>query len=159
MTIQAIPVDHEQWPRFRDALKSTNLPLDDIELPGRTFFEFQRDGQTIGWGGFENCGADGLLRSLVVETANRSKGMGVAVLQLIEVMAAEQGIIRLHLLTTTASGFFERSGYEVRERGSEPELISQTEQFKGLCPSSACYMSKVLPAELGPKLTLLSAEK
>ncbi|GLK90766.1 arsenic resistance N-acetyltransferase ArsN2 [Pseudomonas turukhanskensis] len=153
MTIQAIPVDHGQWPRFRDALKSTNLPLDDIELPGRTFFEFQRDGQTVGWGGFENYGADGLLLSLVVETAHRSKGMGVATLQLIEVIAAEQGITRLHLLPTTASGFFERFGYEVRERGSEPKLISQTEQFKGLCLGSARYMSKVLSAKITPELT------
>lgn len=144
MTIQAIPVAQGQWPRLRDALKSSNLPSDDIELPGRTFFEFQQDGLTVGWGGFEKHGADGLLRSLVVETTLRSKGIGVAALQLIERIASEHGIDRLHLLTTTAPGFFQRSGYEVYERGSEPVLISKTEQFKGLCPGSACYMSKVL---------------
>ncbi|EPL10682.1 hypothetical protein QOU62_31545 [Pseudomonas aeruginosa] len=85
--------------------------------------------------------------------------MGVAVLQLIEMIAAEQGITRLHLLTTTASGFFESSGFEVRERGSEPELISHTEQFKGLCPGSACYMSKTLPLENGPKHAVQNSEK
>lgn len=150
MTIEAIRVAHGQWPRFRDTLKSANLPSDDIELPGRTFFEFWLHGETVGWGGFEVHGADGLLRSLVIETAQRSKGLGAAVLQLIEVIAAEQGITRLHLLTTTASGFFERFGYEVRTRGSEPELISQSKQFKGLCPGSACYMSKTLPSKMRP---------
>jgi N-acetylglutamate synthase-like GNAT family acetyltransferase len=59
------------------------------------------------------------------------EGVGVAVLRVIEAKAAEQGIARFHLLTTTASGFFEQQGYAVNQRGSAPPLISQTEQFRG----------------------------
>ncbi|WP_448123720.1 GNAT family N-acetyltransferase [Pseudomonas veronii] len=87
---------------------------------------------------------DGLLRSMVLVPEYRSKGFGVAVLRVIEAMAAEQGIARFHLLTTTASGFFEQRGYAVNQRGSAPPLISQTEQFRGLCPGSACYLCKEL---------------
>lgn len=147
MMIQAKEIAGGQWQRFRDALKSADLPADDIDLPGRTFFEFSRDGETVGWGGFETHGTDGLLRSLVVVSAYRSKGVGVAVLRIIEAIAAEQGIARFHLLTTTASGFFEQQGYAVNQRGSAPPLISQTEQFRGLCPGSACYMYKVLTSK------------
>lgn len=144
MMIQATKIAGGQWQRFRTALKSADLPVDDIDLPGRTFFEFIRDGRSVGWGGFETHGTDGLLRSMVVEPAYRSKGVGVAVLRVIEAIAAEQGIARFHLLTTTASGFFELQGYAVNQRGSAPPLISQTEQFRGLCPGSACYMCKAL---------------
>ncbi|MDQ0666655.1 MULTISPECIES: arsenic resistance N-acetyltransferase ArsN2 [unclassified Pseudomonas] len=155
MRIQAKEIAGGQWQRFRDALKSADLPADDIDLPGRTFFEFTMDGKSVGWGGFETYGADGLLRSMVVEPAYRSKGVGVAVLRVIEAIAVEQGIARFHLLTTTASGFFEQQGYAVNQRGSAPPLVSQTEQFRGLCPGSACYMCKDLHSN---GLTALSEE-
>lgn len=144
MMIQATEIASGQWQRFRDALRSADLPSEDIDLPGRTFFEFTRDGKTVGWGGFETHGTDGLLRSLVVEPAYRSKGVGVAVLRVIEAKAAEQGIARFHLLTTTAPRFFEQQGYAEHQRGSEPARISQTEQFRKLCPGSASYMCKAL---------------
>lgn len=147
IAIQATKIAGEQWQRFRAALKSADLPADDIDLPGRTFFEFTRDGRTVGWGGFETHGADGLLRSLVVAPVYRSKGVGGAVLRVIEAIAAEQGIAQFHLLTTTASVFFEQQGYAVNQRGSEPPMISRTEQFRGLCPGSACYMCKTLTAD------------
>ncbi|MEW5506808.1 arsenic resistance N-acetyltransferase ArsN2 [Pseudomonas antarctica] len=144
MMIQATEIAGGQWQRFRDALKSADLPSDDIYLPGRSFFEFTLDSETVAWGGFETHGSDGLLRSLVVVSTYRSKGAGVVVLRIIEAKAAEQGIARFHLLTTSASGFFERQGYAVKQRVSAPPLISQTEQFRGLCPGSACYMCKAL---------------
>lgn len=146
MMIQATEIAGGQWQRFRDALKSADLPAVDIDLQGRTFFEFTLDSETVAWGGFETYGTDGLLRSLVVVSTYRSKGVGVAVLRVIEAIAAEQGIARFHLLTTTASGFFEQQGYAVNQRDSAPPLIFQTEQFRGLCPGSACYMCKALSA-------------
>ncbi|RWW42105.1 hypothetical protein BHE74_00052372 [Ensete ventricosum] len=149
MMIQATEIAGGQWQRFRDALKSADLPSDDIDLPGRTFFEFTLDSETVAWGGFETHGTNGLLRSLVVEPAYRSKGVGAEMLRVIEAIAAGQGIARFHLLTTTASGFFERQGYALNQRGSAPSLISQTEQFRGLCPGSACYMCKALPFDNG----------
>lgn len=149
MMIQATEIAAGQWQRFRDALKSADLPSDDIDLPGRTFFEFTLDSETVAWGGFETHGTNGLLRSLVVEPAYRSKGVGAEMLRVIEAIAAGQGIARFHLLTTTAPGFFEQQGYAVHQRGSAPPLISQTEQFRGLCPGSACYICKALPLDDG----------
>ena len=129
--IQAKEMTGEQWARFRSALHAAHLPADDIELPGRTFFEFTQEGETVGRGGSEAHGTEGLLRSLVVEPNHRSKGVGVAVLQFIEAAAAAQGIARLHLLTTTAAGFFEQQGYDLHPRGSEPVPIAQTSSSEG----------------------------
>lgn len=86
---------------------------------------------------------------MVVEPAYRSNGIEVAVLRVIEAIAAEQGIARFHLLTTTASGFFDQQGYAVNQRVSAPPLISQTEQFMGLCPGSACYMCQAFNSKGG----------
>ncbi|WP_256677520.1 hypothetical protein [Pseudomonas sp. L13] len=74
MMIQATETAGGQSQRFRDALKFADLPADDIDLPGRTFFEFTLDSKTVAWGGFETHGTDGLLRSLVVVSTFRSKG-------------------------------------------------------------------------------------
>lgn len=49
MMIQATEIAGGQWQLFRDALKSADLPADDIDLPGRTFFEFTLDGETVAW--------------------------------------------------------------------------------------------------------------
>ncbi len=144
MTIQAIETTGERLSCLRSALLAANLPADDIELPGRTFFEFEEDGATVGWGGFELHGTDGLLRSVVVEPSFRSKGIGSSLLTLIEHLAAERGATRLHLLTTSASRFFEQQGYQLQPRGTEPTLIAQTEQFKHLCPGSASYLCKTV---------------
>ncbi|RBJ63504.1 GNAT family N-acetyltransferase, partial [Pseudomonas sp. MWU12-2534b] len=96
------------------------------------------------WGGFEAYGEDGLLRSMVVSPDHRSKGVGSATLKIIERFTADRRVTRLHLLTTSASSFFGQHGYEVRQRGAEPLLISQTRQFRDLCPASAFYMYKSL---------------
>jgi len=144
MMIEATEIAGGQSQRFRDALKFADLPADDIDLPGRTFFEFTLNSETVAWGGFETHGTDGLLRSLVVEPAYRSKGVGVSVLRVIEAIATGQGITRFHLLTTTASGFFRKQGYVVTDRGNEPPMIARTEQFRRLCPASAYYMCKIL---------------
>jgi len=130
---------------FSRYIESADLPADDIDLLCRTFFGFTRDGRSVGWGGFETHG-----NRWIAALHDRRAGIqvervwGRQWLRVIDAIAAERGIARLHLLTTTASGFFEQQGYAVNQRGSAPPLISQTEQFRGLCPGSACYLCKEL---------------
>lgn len=130
MNVQVTEMTGETLEFFRTALESAGLSTDDIDLPGRSFFQFALDGITVGWGGFEAYGEDGLLRSMVVRPDHRSKGVGSATLKIIERFAADRRVTRLHLLTTSASSFFGQHGYEVLQRGAEPLLISQTRQFK-----------------------------
>ena len=61
-----LPVLDGQLDRPRVALVAANLPTDDLNKPGRTFFEMS-DGQwAIGFIGLEGAGPYRLLRSLVM---------------------------------------------------------------------------------------------
>jgi amino-acid N-acetyltransferase len=66
------------------------------------------------------------------------------VLSELERYAISQGAVRLHLLTQSAADFFAANGYELLDRGEAPVVISQTAQFKHLCPASASYLRKTL---------------
>ena len=85
-----------------------------------------------------------MLRSLVVPEGLRGRGIGAAMLVALEDFAKNQGAERFHLLTDSAAAFFVAQGYQARDRALAPMSISQTAQFKSLCPASATYLSKRL---------------
>ncbi|MDI3354961.1 hypothetical protein MO767_11395 [Pseudomonas sp. UYIF39] len=74
--------------------------------------------------------------------------MGKRMLLALEQCAASQGVLRLHLLTQGAAGFFAANGYERVDRQEAPAAITQTAQFKHLCPVSAIYLRKTLSAPI-----------
>jgi amino-acid N-acetyltransferase len=102
------------------------------------------DGRLCGMVGLEVYGRDALLRSLVVPHAQRSRGLGAALVAHAEQWAARRGVRTLYLLTTTAAGFFERQGYRHIPRHEAPAAIAGTSQFSGLCPASSAFMAKPL---------------
>ncbi|MDR8363668.1 arsenic resistance N-acetyltransferase ArsN2 [Pseudomonas sp. JL3] len=144
--MQMFKIEANGLSQLREALSQAALPFDDLSEPGRQFFRFEMDGKWIAYGGLEGSGQDMLLRSLVVSDSHRGKGLGKAVLSELERYAAFQGVLRLHLLTQSATGFFTANGYEIFDRGEAPVAISQTVQFKHLCPASATYLRKSLGA-------------
>lgn len=130
--------------QLRDALRQAALPSDDVGEPGRQFYRFEADGKWVAFGGLEGAAPDMLLRSVVVCDARRGEGLGKAVLLALEQCAASQGVLRLHLLTQGAVGFFLANGYERFDRQAAPAAICQTAQFNQLCPASASYLRKTL---------------
>lgn len=102
------------------------------------------DGVLAGVVGIEIHGTLGLLRSLAVTPAHRHAGMGTRLVSEAERWAMERGIETLYLLTTTASRFFARLGYEELARSAAPAAIAATAQFSGLCPASSTFMYKTL---------------
>ena len=142
--LQARPLSDQDYPALRAALVLAGLPSDDLHLPGRTFYRFDQAGLTLGFAGFERYGDQGLLRSLVIEAAHRGQGWGRHLTAEIEALAHAAGILRLHLLTTSAQAFFESCGYRVQPRALAPLAITATTQFQDLCPASATYLSKAL---------------
>jgi amino-acid N-acetyltransferase len=48
----------------------------------------------------------------------------------------------MYLITHTAKDFFDRQGYCSIDRTTAPDAIKQTDQFSGLCPTSAVVMTK-----------------
>src|SRR3546814_17164844 len=88
----------------------------------------------------EIFGADALLRSLVVPSAARGKGLGKSIVEALAVEAKKIGIERLWLLTTTAADFFAAIGFEPAARPAAPRTIQTTREFRDLCPASAAFM-------------------
>jgi N-acetylglutamate synthase-like GNAT family acetyltransferase len=123
-------------------LDAAGLPAIDLLEPDRRFFRFEDDAGVVGFGGLEGVGADRLLRSLVVMPDRRGRGSGSAILAAVEHAAADDGVARLYLLTTTAEPFFGRHGYHAIERADAPAAIAASAEFRSLCPASAAFLFK-----------------
>lgn len=131
--------------RYVETLLAENgLPTGDVRSKSGCFYVAHLDGDPVGIGGIERCGSDGVLRSVVVESSVRGTGIGTAICAALERTARSEGIERLSLLTTTASGFFADLGYAEIDRADAPEAIRRTAEFDDRCPASATCMTKSL---------------
>ncbi len=124
-------------------LTQQKLPVTDIKED--TLLYLLLDGDkvtgTAGLDIFDDCA---LLRSVSVTEDARGKGYGKVLNEQIEKFAKESGISCMYLITHTAKDFFDRQGYCVIDRTTAPDAIKQTDQFTGLCPSSAVVMKKTI---------------
>lgn len=148
--------------RVESLLEANGLPHQDVRAKSECFFlafadeegsadaegptdaEGSTDAELVGIGGVETRGSNGLLRSVVVTDPNRGQGYGMVLCDALEGRARADGVETLYLLTTTASAFFRRRGYESVARERVPSGIRQTTEFADLCPSSATCMKKDL---------------
>lgn len=138
------PCDDESVPTVERLLEANDLPSDDVAANPEVFYIASSSDERVGIGGLEQYGRDGLLRSVVIAESARGKGLGGALVRALEAKAADDGVERLFLLTTTAADFFAHQGYEEIDRDAAPESIQATTQFDDLCPTSATCMRKVL---------------
>lgn len=124
-------------------LTQQKLPVTDIKED--TLLYLLIDGDkitgTVGLDIFDDCA---LLRSVSVVEDARGKGYGKVLNEQIEKFAKESGISCMYLITHTAKDFFDKQGYCVIDRATAPGPIKQTDQFTGLCPSSAVVMKKTI---------------
>ncbi len=132
-------------PALRPLLASADLPDEELErtLPDGLLVA-RTGGVVIGAVGLQPAGRDGLLRSLVVHPDWRGLGLGAALLAALEARARERGVDRLYLLTETAGGFFPRHGYAPAERGTVPDAVAATAEFRSVCPDTATCLRKTL---------------
>ena len=126
-------------------LEAAALPASDLNQDHlQHFFFVGPESDPDGLVGLELCGAEALLRSLVVAPGRRSVGIGRALLAHAESYAGGHGIRSIFLLTTTADQFFARYGYVPASRAAVPESIRRTREFADLCPASSAFMVKRL---------------
>jgi len=125
---------------IRELLRSSKLPSDDCNEHIENFIVVEDKGKIIGTGGLELYGANGLVRSIAVTPEYRGNGIAREIYRQIEDRAYASGIRALYLLTESATGYFKKQGFVVRNRSGTPDSIRQTKQFRELCPSSATIM-------------------
>lgn len=126
-------------------LLTESLPVSDLTDAHMSHFYFCGDASApTALVGFELCGPDALLRSLVVSHEMRSRGIGRQLVAHAESEARALGVRSMYLLTNTAEPFFSSLGYAAADRDQAPESIRSTREFSSICPSSSAFMVKRL---------------
>ncbi len=130
-------------PAIRRLLEAAGLPTSDLTPTHLlTFLTAKVGGEMVGCIGGEIYGEAGLLRSLAVDPAWRSAGIGTRLVAELGRLAAQLGLREIFLLTTTAAKFFEQHGFQEASRESAPAGVRTSPEFAALCPASAVLMHR-----------------
>ena len=128
-----------------ELLKTSKLPTSDLEEAPVRLFGIFHAGKLIAVSGLEIYGTEAILRSVAIQPAYRSTGLGAALLAATEAKARELQLTDLFLLTTTAEKFFRKHHYMDYERNACSEEIRHSQEFSNICPSTAICLHKYLP--------------
>ena len=137
----AVPGD---LPAVERLLTASGLPLDGVAEALSAFVIAEAEGALVGVAGLEVCCDNALLRSVAVEPAWRSHGVGRALVTRVISDAEARGLRALYLLTTTAERYFPSFGFLEVSRDQVPEDVRATAEFRSACPASATVMERPL---------------
>src|SRR5688572_26509866 len=140
----------DDLPEVRRLLTDHDLPVDDVEQHVGTMVVAREGNRTVGAAALEVYAEGGLLRSVVVDRAHHSQGIGGRVTNAALQLASEHRLPAVFLLTTTAERFFPRFGFEVISRAEVPPSVQASVEFRSACPASAIVMRKRLVTPVLP---------
>ena len=126
-------------------LTAAGLPVHDLADDEPRYFVLRGDdGRPLAFAGLCGVGRDLLIRSLVVDPAERGRAFGARMLAGLEGVGRASGAERLWLLTTQAVSWFEARGWRRVDRTLAPPAIAGTGQFARVCPASAALLVRDL---------------
>ncbi len=144
-TIKIRPAVAKDLQDVKTLLSACDLPADGLEQQfGGSYCVAELHEEMVGVGGVEVYDPYGLLRSVAVSPAWKSKSVGEAVIKDRLAWAKSRGLSAVFLLTTTAAGYFERFGFRSIVRDAVPSEIKKSAEFFSVCPQSATVMVKSL---------------
>lgn len=123
-------------------LVTSNLPLEGVREALPTFVVAVAGDDVVGVAGMEVRGQHALLRSVAVDPAWRSHGLGRALVTRAIADAEAKGLDALYLLTTTAERYFPSFGFHQVTRDEVPDEVRTTAEFTHACPDSAVVMCR-----------------
>lgn len=133
-------------PAIKDLLVASDLPTAGVDEHWRTFIVARDGDRIVGCGGAEAYQFAALIRSIAVEPAYRSQGLGRRMVRQLLDRLASRGLREFYLLTTTAEAYFKKRGFKTIDRDEvHPQLLNSRE-FQDACPSSATCMRLVMLA-------------
>lgn len=121
-------------------LRDAELPSAGVEQHFDNFLVARDDGELVGCVGLERHGAAGLLRSLAVRSSERGAGVGRELVERVLAEARARDLGAVYLLTTTASAYFPRFGFETIDRAEVDPTLETSEELRGACPETAICM-------------------
>ena len=142
MNIQSAQSEHLD--EILGLLGEAGLPLDGVAGHLDNFWVVTVDGRVVGAIGLEIYDDRGLLRSLVVDAAQRGDGIGDRLVETLLGAARRQHIEEIYLLTETAPDYFLRREFERIDREAAHPAVRQSSEFTTLCPASAVCMRRRL---------------
>lgn len=131
-------------PDVERLLAASELPRDGVRDAFPSFAVARAGDALAGVAGLEIRGTDALLRSVAVDPAWRSRGLGRTLVAHLLADAAARGMRSVYLLTTSAEHYFARLGFEVVPRDVVPAALQNTVEFQGACPAAAVVMVRRL---------------
>jgi len=129
-------------PAIERLLTASSLPLDGVRDSLPSFLLAEVGDTLLGVAGLEVCCDNALLRSVAVDPAWRSQGIGRLLVTRVIADAESRGIHALYLLTTSAERYFPGFGFREITRNEVPENIRATAEFQSACPASATVMTR-----------------
>lgn len=139
------PARSEDLAGVEALLAASGLPLAGVREALPSFIIAEADETIVGVAGLEVCCDNALLRSVAVDAAWRSHGLGRALVTRVLTDAEASGIRALYLLTTTAERYFPSFGFQQITRDQVPAEVLATEEFRSACPASATVMCRMSP--------------
>jgi N-acetylglutamate synthase-like GNAT family acetyltransferase len=141
------PATVRDLPAVERLLTVSSLPLAGVAENLESFVVAESSGELVGVAGLEVCWNNALLRSVAVDPAWRSRGVGRQLVDRVIADAESRGIRALYLLTTTAERYFPSFGFSRTTRDAVPEEVRATAEFQGACPASAVVMTRELATD------------
>jgi len=141
---RVVQASTSHWPALEVLLRSVDLSADGAQAHLGEFLLVYEGDTLVGSVGAERYGSVTLVRSLAVRPDRQGRGLGRAVLAKALDAARARGDRAVYLLTTGASGFFERLGFVRLARAEAPPAMLVSTQFRGACPDSALLMMHAL---------------
>ncbi|HET7373920.1 MAG TPA: arsenic resistance N-acetyltransferase ArsN2 [Gemmatimonadaceae bacterium] len=129
-------------PAIERLLTASSLPLDGVREALPSFVLAEAGETLVGVAGLEVCCDNALLRSVAVDPAWRSQGIGRLLVTRVIADAESRGIHALYLLTTSAERYFPGFGFREITRNEVPEDVRATAEFQSACPASATVMTR-----------------
>jgi N-acetylglutamate synthase-like GNAT family acetyltransferase len=134
----------DDWESIEQLLTERRLPTDGARDHLAAFVVATEGPSLLGCAGIERYGDVGLIRSVAVAENAGGRGVGVALVRAVLERARALGLRELYLLTTSASEYFPRFGFERIGREALPSSLQASEEMRGACPASAAAMRLIL---------------
>jgi amino-acid N-acetyltransferase len=144
MATQIRPATAADYNKLAALLQTEQLPVVDIDTSLPHFFVATNGDDVIAGIGMEHYDKAALLRSMVTAPAWRGRGLASALVDTLFEYAGKAGVRSIYIVTTTAEEYFLQKGFKRIDRSGVDQLVLQSAEFNGLCPSSAAIMVKAM---------------